>query len=80
MGQPVYSTNGYLFLDLGAELTKSALRSLAKHRVNEVFVRDSRTADVFVHPMIAPDVEALTGQALCRLDIWGCASIRKAGP
>ena len=68
LGRPVYSSNGYLLLDLGTELSKNALLILAKHRVTEVFVRDIRTADVFVHPMIAPEVEALVAQALWRLD------------
>lgn len=68
LGRPVYSSNGYLLLELGSELTKSALLTLAKHRVNEIFVRDSRTADLMVHPMIAPEVEALAAQALWRLD------------
>ena len=71
LGRPVYSGNGYVLLDSGTELTKNALLALAKHRINEIFVRDSRTADVFVHPMIAPEVEALAAQALWRLDAEG---------
>ena len=68
LGRPVYSSNGYVLLDQGTELTKNSLLSLAKHRVTEIFVRDSRTSDVMVHPMIAPDVESLAAQALWRLD------------
>jgi len=68
LDRTVYSSNGYLLLDLGTELNKRALLTLAKHRVTEVFVRDSRTTDMFVHPMIAPEVEALAAQALWRLE------------
>ena len=68
LGRPVYSSNGYVLLDSGTELTKNSLLALAKHRVNEIFVRDSRTADAFVRPMIGPEVEALAAQALWRLD------------
>ena len=74
LGRPVYSGNGYVLLDSGTELTKNSLLALAKHRVGEIFVRDSRTADVLVHPMIAPEVEALAAQALWRLDADGLAN------
>lgn len=68
LGRTVYSSNGHVLLDSGTELTKNALIVLAKHRVAEIFVRDRRTADVWVHPMISPEVEALVAQALWRLD------------
>ncbi len=68
LGRAVYSGNGQVLLDSGTELTKFALLTLAKHRINEIIVRDSRTADVLVHSLIPPEVEAVTAQALCELD------------
>lgn len=68
LGRAVYSGNGRVLLDSGTALTKIALLTLAKHRITEIIVRDSRTADVFVHPMISPEVEAVASQALWGLD------------
>ena len=62
--RPVYDYRGYLLLEEGLEMKRQDLTILASRNVPEIFIEDSRTPDVVVKPVIAPELESASVQAL----------------
>ena len=54
--RPVYDHRGYLLLEEGAEMNRQDMAILASRNVPEIFIEDQRTPDVFVKPVIAPEL------------------------
>lgn len=67
LGLPIHDTRGAVILDAGAKLTESSLKLLQIHWIGEVFIEDSRVADVPVQPLYPPGVEAAAVSALHQL-------------
>ena len=64
---PVYDDSGQLLLGKGANLTENHLDGLDKRGILELIVEDPRLMDVFVSPLIPPEIEAEGVRALRRL-------------
>ena len=62
--RPVFDNRGYLLIEEGAEMNREGLTILLSRNVPEIFIEDSRTPDIFVKPVIAPELEAASVQAL----------------
>ena len=60
----VFDHRGYLLLEQGSEMNRQDMAILASRNVPEIFIEDPRTPDVLVKPVIAPELEAATVQAL----------------
>ena len=73
--RPVYDSRGYLLLEEGSEMNRQCLTILLSRNVPEIFIEDSRTPDVVVKPVIAPEFESATGLALNVL----IAHVKKSG-
>ena len=71
----VFDNRGYLLLEEGAEMNRESLTVLASRDVPEIFIEDPRTLDVLVKPVIAPEHESATVQALKGL----IANVKKTG-
>ncbi len=67
LGRTVYDNRGYPLLELGIKITRESLSVLIHNSVPEIFVEDLRTNDVVVHPVIAPELEAVAAMAVRRL-------------
>ena len=65
--RPVFDNRGYLLIEEGAEMNREDLIILVSRNVPEIFIQDSRTPDVVVKPVIAPEFEAAAVQALTAL-------------
>ena len=65
--RPVFDNRGYLLIEEGAEMNREGLTILVSQDVPEIFIQDSRTPDVVVKPVIAPEFEAAAVQALTAL-------------
>ena len=73
--RPVFDSRGYLLLEEGSEMNRQNLAILASRNVPEIFIEDSRTPDVVVKPVIAPEFESASVQALKEL----IAHVKKSG-
>ncbi len=62
--RPVFDNRGYLLIEEGAEMNREGLTILSSRGVPEIFIEDSRTPDVVVKPIIAPELESASVQAL----------------
>lgn len=62
--RPVFDHRGYLLLEQGSEMNRQDMAILASRNVPEIFIEDPRTPDVVVKPVIAPELESSTVQAL----------------
>ena len=71
----VYDGRGYLLLEEGSEMNRQDLAILASRNVPEIFIEDSRTPDVVVKPIIAPELESASVLALKEL----IAHVKKTG-
>jgi HD-GYP domain-containing protein (c-di-GMP phosphodiesterase class II) len=67
LGRAVYDTTGRVVLASGVTLTQEALGTLAVYQVGEVVIYDRRVVDVAVQPLVPPEIEAATAQALRQL-------------
>ena len=62
--RPVFDNRGYLLIEEGAEMNREGLTILLSRSVPEIFIEDSRTPDVVVKPVIAPELESASVLAL----------------
>ena len=65
--RPVFDSRGYLLIEEGAEMNREGLTILISRNVPEIFIEDSRTPDVVVKPVIAPELESASVEALNNL-------------
>ncbi|MEE8466529.1 MAG: HD domain-containing phosphohydrolase [Dehalococcoidia bacterium] len=73
--RPVFDNRGYLLIEEGAEMNREGLTILISRNVPEIFIEDARTPDVVVKPVIAPEFEAASVQALNAL----ITQVKKSG-
>ena len=64
LSRPVYNTSGNLLFDTGATLSGDDLTRLNSYGIGELLIDDPRVADVPVHALVAPEVEADATHAL----------------
>lgn len=67
LGYPVYDNYGTKLLHAHTKLDEDCLKVLLDNVVTEIFVEDSRVADIPVAPLISPELEGRAARALRRL-------------
>ena len=67
LGLPVYGAGGEELLPHNTTLDDECITLLTRAGVTEIFILDSRVADVIVTPMFAPEMESGLGGAFRRL-------------
>lgn len=67
LGYPVFDPYGVKLLDANVKLDEQHLKTLAKMKVNEIFIQDSRFYDIVSLPLIPPEIEGRASAVLRQL-------------
>jgi len=67
LGLPVFNNFGKQLLKQFTKLNEKRIKTMAENGVHDIFIRDSRVADVVVVPLFSPQTEGLLASAFRKL-------------